>query len=226
VTKIYIPYGTTEGQTAKIAEYIADIIRGHGHEAHTADIKRSGYAVPDGYDAVIVGASIHMGKHNGDVRDLVRKNLAVLERLPSAFFSVSLAAHGDSAEAESYVEEFEQDTGWRPATVALFGGALLYTEYGFVKRHVMKKIARDKPGNLGTDTSRDYVYTEWDGVRRLIRSRRGSAAAMRTPTACSVSTCHDGWTSGPSPRPTSTPSLMSSTDDLDKPSASRHHHRH
>jgi menaquinone-dependent protoporphyrinogen oxidase len=31
----------------------------------------------------------------------------------------------------------------------------------------MKKIARDKPGNLGTDTSRDYVYTEWDGVRRF-----------------------------------------------------------
>ena len=82
----------------------------------------------------------------------------MLERLPSAFFSVSLAAHGDTAEAESYVEEFEQDTGWRPTVVALFGGALLYTEYGFLNRHVMKKIARDKPGNLGTDTSRDYVH--------------------------------------------------------------------
>jgi menaquinone-dependent protoporphyrinogen oxidase len=167
VTKIYIPYGTTEGQTAKIAEYIADVIRGHGHEAHTADIKRSGNTVPDGYGAVIVGASIHMGKHDAHVGDFVRKNQVVLKRLPSAFFSVSLAAHGDTAEAESYVEEFEQDTGWRPATVALFGGALLYTEYGFLKRHVMKKIAGDKPGNLGTDTSRDYVYTEWDGVRRF-----------------------------------------------------------
>jgi menaquinone-dependent protoporphyrinogen IX oxidase len=50
----------------------------------------------------------------------------------SAFFSVSLAAHGDTAEAENYVEEFEQDTGWRPTVVALFGGALLYTEYGFL----------------------------------------------------------------------------------------------
>lgn len=65
------------------------------------------------------------------------------------------------------MEEFEQETGWRPAMVALFGGALLYTQYGFVKRHVMKKIARDK-GNLGTDTSRDYVYTEWDGVKRFV----------------------------------------------------------
>ena len=37
----------------------------------------------------------------------------------------------------------------------------------FAKRHMMKRIARDKPGNLGTDTSRDYVYTEWDGVTRF-----------------------------------------------------------
>ena len=49
----------------------------------------------------------------------------------------------------------------------MFGGALLYTQYGFVKRHMMKQIARNKPGSLGTDVSRDYVYTEWDGVKRF-----------------------------------------------------------
>jgi menaquinone-dependent protoporphyrinogen oxidase len=32
---------------------------------------------------------------------------------------------------------------------------------------MMRKIARDKPGNLGVDLSRDYVYTEWDGVKRF-----------------------------------------------------------
>ncbi|WP_281368943.1 hypothetical protein [Nocardioides ungokensis] len=31
----------------------------------------------------------------------------------------------------------------------------------------MKRIAKTKPGELGTDVSRDYVYTEWDGVRRF-----------------------------------------------------------
>jgi menaquinone-dependent protoporphyrinogen oxidase len=167
MTKIYIVYGTTEGQTARIAEYIADVIRDHGYEAHTVDIKEARDTVPEGYDGVIVGASIHMGKHDKHVADFVQKNRDTLERLPSVFFSVSLAAHGDTEEAESYVEQFEQETGWRPVKVAQFGGALLYTKYGFVKRHLMKKIARDKPGDLGTDTSRDYVYTEWDGVRRF-----------------------------------------------------------
>jgi menaquinone-dependent protoporphyrinogen oxidase len=32
---------------------------------------------------------------------------------------------------------------------------------------MMKKIVGDKPGGLDTDISRDYVYTEWDGVRRF-----------------------------------------------------------
>ena len=167
MAKIYIPYSTGEGQTAKIAEYIADVLRAHGHEAQTSDIGRSEGPVPGGYDGVIVGASIHMGRHDKHAVDYVRKSRTVLEQVPSALFSVSLAAHGDADEAQGYVEELEQQTGWRPPRVALFGGALLYTQYGFVKRHMMKKIASGKPGNLGTDISRDYVYTEWDGVQRF-----------------------------------------------------------
>jgi menaquinone-dependent protoporphyrinogen oxidase len=167
MARVYIPYSTGEGQTAKIAQYIADVMRAHGHEAQTTDIRQSEGSVPSGYDGVIVGASIHMGKHDKHAVGYVRTNRTVLQQLPSALFSVSLAAHGDTEEAEGYVEDFEQATGWRPARVAIFGGALLYTHYGFVKRHMMKMIASGKPGNLGTDLSRDYVYTEWDGVKRF-----------------------------------------------------------
>jgi len=164
--RVLIPYGTTEGQTARISEYVADAIRGHGHEAYAVDIKGYGASGPEGYDAVIVGASIHMGKHEGYVRDFVRKNRDALERLPSAFFSVSMAAHDNMEEAGGYIEEFVRETGWRPGMVGLFGGALLYTQYGFIKRHMMKRIVRHK-GNPDTDTSRDYVYTEWENVKHF-----------------------------------------------------------
>ena len=163
--RVLIPYGTTEGLTAKISEFVADVIRGHDHKATVVDIKGSRVPKLEGYDAVIVGASIHMGKHEDYVLDFVRENRDALERLPSAFFSVSMAAHDDIEEAEGYIEEFVRESGWRPARVGLFGGALLYTQYGFIKRHLMKKIARDK-GN--PDTSRDYVYTEWDGVKYFV----------------------------------------------------------
>ncbi len=106
MAKIYIPYGSVEGQTAQIVEYVADVIRAHGHEAETVDLKHAGHTLPGGQDGVI----------ESYVVDFVRKNLAELERLPAALISVSLAAHGDEQNAESYVAEFEEQTTWRPAT--------------------------------------------------------------------------------------------------------------
>jgi menaquinone-dependent protoporphyrinogen oxidase len=170
MTKIMIGYGTTEGQTARIADHLAEVIRGRGHEAQAVNLKRSPEVLLDGYDAVIVGGSIHMGKHEEHVVDFVQKNRFRLERLPSAFFSVSLAAHGDMENARAYVENFQQQTGWHPTQVGLFGGALFYRQYGFLKRLMMKKIVSDKPGGLSTDTSRDHVYTDWDEVKRFAQA--------------------------------------------------------
>jgi menaquinone-dependent protoporphyrinogen oxidase len=166
MAKIYLPYGSVEGQTARITDYIAELIRAHGHEADAVDLKHAGDTFPGGYDAVIVAASVHVGKHEGYVTDFVRKNRGELERLPSALISVSLAAHGDEENAEGYVAKFEQETGWHPAHVGIFSGALLYTRYNFLKRQLMKKIAKDK-GSADLDTTRDYVYTEWDGVKHF-----------------------------------------------------------
>ena len=168
--RVLIAYGTSEGQTGRIAECLANVIRSHGHEAFPVNVERASAPPPDGYEAVIVGGSIHMGRHERSVVHYVRRNRGALESLPSAFFSVSLAAHDNSdeghKEVEGYIEKFMQQTGWRPLMVGVFAGALLYTHYGFFKRWIMRKIARDK-GSPDTDTSRDYVYTDWDGVKRF-----------------------------------------------------------
>ena len=166
---VLIAYGTSEGHTAEIAEYLAGVIRDQGYAAFLVDI-RLGAPAPAGYDAVIIGASVHMGKHQTCVRDFVRRNLPALERLPSAFFSVSLAAL-DTTDAgrravQGYVDRFVQDTGWHPGKVALFAGALPYRKYGLFKRCMMRRIASSK-GSPDTDTSRDYTYTEWADVKRF-----------------------------------------------------------
>lgn len=176
MANIYISYGSVEGQTARIAEYIAELIRSYGHEAEAEDLKHSGGTLPGGQDGVIVAASVHMGKHESFVVDFVRKNLAELERLPSALISVSLAAHGDEHIAATYVAEFEEQTKWHPSHVGIFSGALLYTRYNFLKRQLMKKIVKDK-GSTDLDTSRDYVYTEWDGVKRFTEDFLAGLAA-------------------------------------------------
>jgi menaquinone-dependent protoporphyrinogen oxidase len=167
MTKILLTYGTTEGQTAKIADFVRDVLEGLGDEVTLLDVHEATGEALAGHDGAVIGSSVHRGHHDRSIVDFVKANREALSAMPSAFFSVSLAAHGDMSEAVGYVEEFEHDTGWRPGRTAMFGGALLYTQYGFMKRHLMRRIARDKPGGLGTDVTRDYVYTEWDGVRRF-----------------------------------------------------------
>ena len=169
MSKILIAYGTSEGQTAKIAEQLAGFILAQGHDTVTADIAR-GAPAPAGYQAVIVGASVHKGKHQRWVVDYVRRNRPALERLPSAFFSVSLAIQDGTEkgrrEAEGYVETFVKETGWDPDKVGLFAGALVYTKYNFLLRWVMRRIARSR-GSRDLDTGRDYVYTDPDAVKRF-----------------------------------------------------------
>ncbi len=62
-------------------------------------------------------------------------------------------------------EAFCERTGWHPAIVRSFAGALMYSRYGFVKRRMMQRIAAQE--GAPTDASRDWEYTDWDDVADL-----------------------------------------------------------
>ena len=59
----------------------------------------------------------------------------------------------------------------------MFGGALAYSRYGRFTRWIIRRIARSK--NLGTDTSRDYEYTDWRAVDAFARHFIAPASAVR-----------------------------------------------
>ncbi len=71
-----------------------------------------------------------------------------------------------SAEVEKMIDSFLTETGWRPIFVKPVAGALAYSKYGFFMRFVMKQIARKAGGDV--DTSRDYEYTDWKALDRLV----------------------------------------------------------
>lgn len=164
MSKILVIYGTAEGHTARVADRVAEVIRDRGHDVTVLDVRYADDMTLAAYDAVVVGASIHMGKHARRMVDFAREHREALTRMPTAFFSVSLAAVDDVAEARKYVEQLEQETGWTPDAISLVAGALPYTHYGFVKRRMMKRIVASKSAALSTDTSHDHVYTDWSEV--------------------------------------------------------------
>lgn len=166
MSRILVIYGTTEGQTAKIARRLGDALR---EEGASADVANAGAAWPDPhpYDAVIVAASIHVGGYQRAVRRWVRAHVDVLNEKPTAFVSVCLAVLQPEAkvqqELSAIVDRFLKKTGWRPSTTKHVAGALAYSQYNWLKRRAMVRIVRKAGGD--TDTSRDYEYTDWADVR-------------------------------------------------------------
>jgi menaquinone-dependent protoporphyrinogen oxidase len=169
MARVLVLYATTEGHTARIAERIGQLLREAGHrvEARRAQSAAENVAVAP-YDGVIVGASIHYGRHPGFLRALLRGRSADLAARAGAFFSVSLSAGGPGAKpaaAQRYLQTFLRQVGWQPKMTATFAGALQYSKYRAFKRALMILFVGLAGGD--TDTSRDYEYTDWDAVRRF-----------------------------------------------------------
>jgi len=176
MSRILVVYGSTYGQTERVARRIAAVLSGAGH---VVDINKADQ-LPDalwlsGYDGFVVAASVLMGHHQGYVRDFVRRNAALLNAAPSAFVSVCGAAGGDPRQAQAYIDALLRETGWRPTVTRSFTGAVAYTRYGWWFRWYLQLISRRK--GLPTDTSRDWDFTEWDEVEEFA----GELAATLAP---------------------------------------------
>lgn len=140
---------------------------------HTVTLHR-GDALPGGldldrFDAVLIAASIIVGKHQPYIREFVQRHAARLNAVPSVFVSVSGAAGSTlpekRAEAAQHLAEFLSQTAWRPTLSATFAGALAYTRYGWLLRWILKRIVAQSGGP--TDTSRDHDLTDWAAVDRF-----------------------------------------------------------
>ena len=164
---VLVVFHTSEGQTAKIAERIATVLHGRGLAVDVSAVQSA--PAPDGYDAVVVGDSIHVVKHSRAMIRYLEEHAARLDAMPAAVFQVSLTSANPDAEhtatAHALLQELLDRTGFDPDIVGLFAGALVYTQYGWLKRHVMRAIVKREGGDL--DTSRDFEYTDWSAVEHF-----------------------------------------------------------
>ena len=177
---ILIAYSTTEGQTRKIADFMAEALQDAGHRVELVDTGSAQAAqVQPVYAAAILGGSIHAGHHAGSLARFIRDN-AWLETVPTAFFSVSLtAARDDEAsrrETARMLDELLARTGLKPQRSCRIAGALRYSRYGSLKRLLMRRIAGRAGGN--TDTSRDIEYTNWKLIRRFVLEFAGEIGSV------------------------------------------------
>jgi len=183
--KTLIVYSTWHGHTGDVARHLRDVLAANGAAAELCDIGTRTPAI-DGFDAVAVVASVHFGHHTKGIRRFVAQHAAELARVKSAFVSVSGAAASlqGQPEAERYIREFLAATAWTPDLVLSAAGAVLFSKYDPFTRLLMKFTSR--VAGRETDTSRDYVYTNWAAVETLARDLLERVAAAATRQECPV----------------------------------------
>ncbi len=164
MSRILVSYATGEGQTAAVADRIGTTLEDRGHAVTVHDIVRDGEVALARFDAVLVGASIHVGRHQSSVTSFLETHRDALAERPTGFFQISLssATAEGRAQAATYVDTLLEETGWNPDRIGLFGGALRYSKYGFVKRLMMKRIAKRQLPEI--DHSHDVELTDWAEV--------------------------------------------------------------
>jgi menaquinone-dependent protoporphyrinogen oxidase len=185
--KILALYGSRFGQAEAVLRRVVRRLATAGHSVTMVNARMIPESLRlEDFDAVVVAASIILGRHQSYVRKWVRSNAIALSKLPGAFISVNGASLESRADwrkrAEEYVTQFAVQTGWHPRWTAAFSGALRYSRYDPITRWVMKRIAAKEGGP--TDTSRDHELTDWEAVDRFaekVVAGFGAAAPERSP---------------------------------------------
>jgi menaquinone-dependent protoporphyrinogen oxidase len=169
MARVLVVFATTEGHSAKVAQAIRDRLVVKGHDADVVDAAVSA-PDPEDYDAVVVAASLHIGRYQREIGQWVKDHSAALNQMPTAFVSVCLGILEHKPQVDrslqSILEAFVRSTSWQPVQTKIVAGALKYSHYNFVKRWLMKRIAKKAGGD--TDTTRDYEYTDWEDLQEFV----------------------------------------------------------
>jgi menaquinone-dependent protoporphyrinogen oxidase len=179
MTDFLVLYGTTNGQTAKIAARLGRELQSLGATVDVVNAASSSPS-PSAYRAVVVAASVHAGGYQSAVAQWIGVHRAYLAARPTAFVSVCLGIlqHQPAvdAELEDIMTRFFEKTGWTPGIRKVVAGALPYTQYNIVQRWLMRRIVRKAGGD--TDITRDYEYTDWADLAKFAQTLAG---LVRTP---------------------------------------------
>jgi menaquinone-dependent protoporphyrinogen oxidase len=170
MARILVLHASKNGQTRKIATRLAERLRRIGNVVYLYDAEHP--PTPEllaKIDAVLIGSWVRGGQHMPPVRRFVMQHHELLSRVPSALFSVGLlqlsTREKSRRRAAENVTLFLNATHWRPRLAVMFGGAIPYSHFGWLSRHIEHMIWMRE--GLETDIAEDREYTRWDEVDRF-----------------------------------------------------------
>ena len=165
MARILIVYSTVDGHTREICNRLRGIIEPQGHQVTLKPLAETADADLEPCDKIVVGASIRYGRHRPALVEFIQRNAALLNRKPSAFFSVNVVARKpakNQPHTNPYVRKLLRKIAWRPREAAVFAGKIDYPRYSTMDRLVIRFIMWLTGGP--TDPRAVVEFTDWRQV--------------------------------------------------------------
>ncbi|MCF2136703.1 MAG: nitric oxide synthase [Candidatus Thorarchaeota archaeon] len=167
--KILICYGTRYGTTAKISEFMANVLREQGADVELVDLKRDRpQQALDTYSLILIGSGIQMGRWTGEPLKFIKNNEAALARARVAIYVVCAFAANpekcDFVQTEFIDKVLAKYPSLRPVATTYFAGMYDFSKYNRFIRALVRKIIKSE--NKFTEPIPEKIdYRDWDKIR-------------------------------------------------------------
>jgi len=138
--KTAIIYATRSGTAEKCSAKISEMLSG---ESTVVNIKKVSSPDLSGYDSVIVGASIRIGKVQKEISEFVQKNLETLKAKRLGVFLCMGA--GEENFNEYLSQNFPKEFLDKCKAKGFFGGEFNLERLGFLSKMMLKAASKGKP---------------------------------------------------------------------------------
>ena len=144
MSRVIVAYATRAGSTHEVAERIGTELRTEGLDV---DVRAAGEVDGlDGYDGVVLGGALYMGRLHRDARRFLRRHRKRLGRLPVAVFAMGplTLEEDDLAGARRQLDAaLARVPEVEPLEVAIFGGVIDPARLRFPLNKMRASDARD-----------------------------------------------------------------------------------
>jgi menaquinone-dependent protoporphyrinogen oxidase len=145
---ILVAYGTWAGSTAEVADAMGKTLAEGGAKVDVKPVESVKSLA--GYQAVVIGSAIRIGKVKPEVLAFVKNHQSELKGIPIAYFVVCMTMKDNTPEnhktADAYLDPLRELV--KPVDVGLFAGKMDYSKLGLFARIAVKYFVKVPEGDF------------------------------------------------------------------------------
>jgi menaquinone-dependent protoporphyrinogen oxidase len=141
---ILVAHASKHGSTHEVADAVAATLREHGLATNVQAAAEVDHL--EGYDGVVLGAGLYMGRVHPDARRFLKHHGRALEGLPVAVFAMgplTLSEKDVQGSEKQLQHALDKVPSVHPIATAVFGGVIHQEELHFPFSHMPETDARD-----------------------------------------------------------------------------------